>query len=81
MSRRVRAGNGRAGLRVPPKATSRYSPAMDFVLSLTMLAAILLVIGAAWMWRRGGAKRQVWLMLVLAGVMLGNIAIWSLPPP
>jgi len=54
---------------------------MDFVLSLTMLAAIVLVIGAIWLWRRGGATRQVWLMLVLAGVMLGNVAIWSLPPP
>ena len=54
---------------------------MDFVLSLTMLAAIVLVIGAAWQWRRGGATRQVWLMLVLAGGMLANVAIWSLPPP
>ncbi|WP_162531628.1 hypothetical protein [Croceibacterium mercuriale] len=70
-----------AGLRVPPVATSRYSRAMDFVLSLTMLAAIALVIGAAWLRRRGGATRQMWLMLVLAGVMLANVAIWSLPPP
>jgi flagellar biogenesis protein FliO len=53
---------------------------MDFVLSLTMLAAIALVIGAAWLWRRGGATRQAWLMLVLAGVMLANVALWSLPP-
>ena len=74
-------GNGRPGLRVPPEATSRYNPAMDFVLSLVMLAAIALVIGAAWLWRRGGARRQAWLMLVLAGVMLANVAIWSLPPP
>ena len=54
---------------------------MDFVLSLTMLAAIALIIGAAWLWRRGGATRQACLMLVLAGVMLVNVAIWSLPPP
>ncbi len=54
---------------------------MDFVLSLVMLAAIVLVIGAAWLWSRGGARRQVWLMLLLAGVMLANVAIWSLPPP
>lgn len=78
---RLRAGNGRRGLRVPPGAASRYTWAMDFALSLTMLTALALVIGAVWLWRRGGARRQVWLMLLLAGVMLANVAIWSLPPP
>jgi len=54
---------------------------MDLALSLTVLAAIALTAGAAWHWRTRGATRQVWLMLVLAVVMLANVAIWSLPPP
>ena len=51
---------------------------LDLVLSLVMLAALALLGGAWLLWRRG-LKRQASLMLVLAVVMLANLAIWSLP--
>ena len=52
---------------------------MDLVLSVVMLAAIALVAGAAFLWRRQGANSQVWLMLLLAMVMVVNVLIWVLP--
>lgn len=54
---------------------------MDLVLSLIVLAAIALVAGAFALWRRGGPRKQVLLMLVLAAVALGNVAIWIVPEP
>jgi hypothetical protein len=51
----------------------------DLILSLLMLLAIVLVVGAIARWRREGFVRQVWLMLILAAVMLANVAIWALP--
>lgn len=53
----------------------------DFVLSLLMLAAFALVGGAIWQWRRRGMDRNIVLMLVLAAVMLMNVAIWVVPGP
>ena len=52
---------------------------MDTVLSMLMLATIALVVGAFLLWRRGGAKKQVILMLILAAVFAVNIAIWTVP--
>ncbi len=52
---------------------------MDAILSVVVLTAIALVAGAIWQWRRAGASKQVWLMLVLAAVMIGNVLIWTLP--
>jgi drug/metabolite transporter superfamily protein YnfA len=52
---------------------------MDLVLSVVVLAAIALVAGAIWLWRRQGATKQVWLMLLLAVVMIVNVLIWTLP--
>ena len=52
---------------------------MALVLSLLVLAAIALVIGAFALWKRGGSRKQVALMLLLAGVMCVNVAIWTLP--
>ena len=52
---------------------------LDLVLSLLVLASIGLVAGAIVLWRRNGASRNVWLMLVLAGVMIANVLIWTLP--
>lgn len=52
---------------------------MDTVLSIMVLATIALVIGAFVLWRRGGAKKQVGLMLVLAVVIAVNVAIWTVP--
>ncbi|HYD25059.1 MAG TPA: hypothetical protein VEB68_09685 [Croceibacterium sp.] len=52
---------------------------MDTVLSLVVLVAIALVAGATYLWRRGGARKQAWLMLVLAVVMIANVLIWTVP--
>jgi hypothetical protein len=52
---------------------------MDTVLSVVALAALALVAGAIYLWRRGGARRQAGLMLVLAAVMLVNVLIWTIP--
>ena len=52
---------------------------LDAVLSITVLAAILLVVGAFFMWRRTGNTRNALLMVLLAVVALVNVAIWTLP--
>ncbi len=52
---------------------------MDIALSLLVLTVIALVLGAVALMRRGGYRKQAVLMLVLAGVMIANIAIWTLP--
>ena len=52
---------------------------MDLILSIVMLAAIALLAGAVFLWRRGGAGKQVWLMLLLAVVMIVNVLIWTVP--
>ena len=51
---------------------------MDAVLSVVALAALALVAGAIYLWRRG-VRKQAGLMLVLAGVMIVNVQIWTLP--
>ena len=51
---------------------------MDTVLSVVALAALALVAGAIFQWRRG-ARKQAGLMLVLAGVMIANVLIWTVP--
>jgi len=52
---------------------------LDAVLSLLVLAAIALVIGAFMMWRRTGNLKNALLMVLLAVVALVNVAIWTLP--
>ena len=52
---------------------------MDTVLSIVVLAAAALVAGAIYLWRRGGARKQAGLMLILAVVMIVNVLIWTLP--
>lgn len=52
---------------------------MAGVLSLLVLAAIALLAGAFVLWRKGAPLRQVLLMLLLAAVMVVNVAIWTLP--
>ena len=49
------------------------------MLSLLVLAVIALVGGAALLWHRRGPGKQVWLMLLLAAVIAGNVAIWTIP--
>lgn len=53
--------------------------ALGTILSILMLASILLVIGAIVLWRRGGQRKQALLMLVLAAIVIGNLALWLVP--
>lgn len=52
---------------------------MDTVLSIIVLAAMALLAGAWFLWRRGGSKKQVFLMILLAMIMVANVAIWTIP--
>ncbi|MCT2399393.1 hypothetical protein [Novosphingobium mangrovi (ex Huang et al. 2023)] len=54
---------------------------MDIALSLLELTTVALVLGAIFLLRRGGYRKQAVLMLVLALVMVINILIWTLPTP
>ncbi len=51
---------------------------LDAALSLLMLATIALLGGAVFLFRRGERKRPA-LMVTLAGVMIVNLIIWTLP--
>lgn len=53
----------------------------DLVLSLLVLTTLALIAGAAFLWRRGQSRKQALLMLVLAAVIAGNVAIWTVPGP
>ncbi|MEW4448513.1 hypothetical protein [Qipengyuania sp. JC766] len=53
---------------------------MDLVLSIVMLAVVTLLVAAIFVWRRGKRKQAV-LMVILAIVGLGNIALWTIPTP
>jgi ABC-type transport system involved in cytochrome c biogenesis permease subunit len=52
---------------------------LNLVLSILVLAAIALILGAFLLWRHGGQLNRIVLMLVLAAVMIVNVAIWTLP--
>lgn len=52
---------------------------VDIVLSIVMLAAILLVLGAFYLWRRTGEAKQPALMVVLAVIAVLNVLIWTVP--
>lgn len=52
---------------------------MDIAISLLVLTAIALVLGAVALFRRGGYRKQAVLMLVLAAVMAMNVVIWTAP--
>ena len=71
-----RTGKREAGS--APEALALAREAMEDVLSVVMLAAIALVAGAAYLWRRG-SRKQAGLMLVLAVVMVVNVLIWTVP--
>jgi len=51
----------------------------DTALSLAMLMVIALPLGALVLWRKGGSRKQVALMLVLAVILAANVAIWVVP--
>ncbi|MEM1132045.1 MAG: hypothetical protein AAGH53_03830 [Pseudomonadota bacterium] len=52
---------------------------INIALSLMMLAGFALIVGAIIMVRRDGWTRKPLLMLVLAGIMFANVAIWAVP--
>ena len=52
---------------------------MATALSLMILAIIALIGGAIFLLRRGGARKQALLMLVMSAVLAVNVAIWTLP--
>jgi len=52
---------------------------LDAVLSITVLAALLLLVGAFFLWRRTGNAKNALLMVLLAAIALVNVAIWTLP--
>ncbi len=52
---------------------------MDLVLSITMLAAFLLIAGAFFMWRRTGEAKKPILMVVLAFISFLNVLLWTVP--
>lgn len=52
---------------------------LSTVLSVLVLATFALIGGALWLWGKPGMRRQAMLMLVLAGIAIVNIAIWTLP--
>jgi hypothetical protein len=51
----------------------------ETALSFAMLMVFALPLGAFALWRRGGSRKQIALMLVLAAVMAANVAIWVIP--
>lgn len=52
---------------------------MDLIMSVLVLGAIALLLGAYFLHRRGGSRLQVALMLVMVGVIAANIAILTAP--
>jgi flagellar biosynthesis/type III secretory pathway M-ring protein FliF/YscJ len=52
---------------------------LALVLSFMVLAVVALALGAFFLWRRGGSRKQVALMLVLALVIAGNVALLTWP--
>jgi hypothetical protein len=51
---------------------------VDTALSIVVLGVVALVLGAIALWRRG-VRRQALLMLLLAAIAAGNVAIWVVP--
>ena len=52
---------------------------LDLVLSIVVLAAIALLAGSFFLWRRTGNAKNAALMVVLAFIALINVAIWTVP--
>ena len=47
-------------------------------LAIAMIAAFLLLLGAARLVRTRETRTKGWLMLAAAAVIVGNVAIWTL---
>lgn len=54
---------------------------MNAILSIVMLAAGALIVGAFVLWRRGAPAKQPLLMILLAVIAVINVLIWTLPGP
>lgn len=52
---------------------------MNLVLSIVMLTAGALLVGAFVLWRRGVPLKQPLLMVLLAVIAIVNVLIWTLP--
>lgn len=52
---------------------------MNAVLSIVMLAAGALIVGAFVLWRKGAPPKQPLLMVLLAVIAVVNVLIWTLP--
>ncbi len=52
---------------------------MSTVLSIMVLAAFALLLGAFALWRKGAPIKQVLLMVLLAIIAIANVAIWIVP--
>lgn len=52
---------------------------MSVVLSIVMLAALALLVGAFMLWRRTGDTKKALLMVFLAAIAALNVAIWTVP--
>lgn len=52
---------------------------LDIVLSIVMLAAFLLVVGAFFLWRRTGEAKRPLLMVLLSLIAIANVLIWTVP--
>jgi len=51
----------------------------ETALSLAVFMVIALPLGAFALWRKGGSRKQIALMLVLAAILAANVAIWVVP--
>lgn len=51
----------------------------DVVLSIVMLAALALLAGAFFLWRRTGEVKNPALMVLLAVIAVINVLIWTVP--
>lgn len=52
---------------------------MNLVLSIVMLAAVALLVGAFVLWKRTGDRKKAMLMVFLAAIAALNVAIWTVP--
>jgi len=59
--------------------TEFFTSNVNLVLTLVLVVAAALVVGAFLLWRRTGETKQPILMVVLAVIAVGNVLIWTVP--
>lgn len=52
---------------------------MNTLLSILVIAAIALVLGAGLLLRKGGSRKQAVLMVIVAAILVINVLIWTVP--